>query len=99
MLCFSFYLAALWPKGVAKRTLAMLFGLQWILNVLWNPLFFYFHFTMISLAEILFLTALIGWIIYFYRQHFPLGFLLLLPYFLWLCIASSLNGYICFMNS
>ncbi|NBU36433.1 MAG: tryptophan-rich sensory protein, partial [Bacteroidetes bacterium] len=66
----------------------------WLLNVLWNPLFFYLHQTGISLVEIVSLTILIGFFLFRYRDQMGWKSILLLPYFLWLLIATSLNGYI-----
>jgi len=98
MLCFTVYMALLWPKTADKKQLAWLFALQWLLNVSWNPVFFYFHQAAVGLVLIVLLTLLVGFFLFRYRQ--PLGWwsLLLLPYFLWLLIATSLNAYIILNN-
>lgn len=98
MICFSLYLAVLWPRVDNKQLFLILFSLQWILNVGWNPLFFSLHNLVWSFVVIIVLTLLVGslWIVYL-----PLGkktSLLLLPYFIWLLIASSLNGYAALKN-
>ena len=77
----------------------MLFGVSWILNVTWNPVFFYLHQTLFGFLIISLLTFLI-W--YFFLKYFnPLKriSLLLLPYVIWLLIAASLNLYIVLYNS
>lgn len=98
MLCFTVYMALLWPKTSDKKQLAWLFALQWLLNVSWNPVFFYFHQAAVGLVLIVLLTLLVGFFLFRYRQ--PLGWwsLLLLPYFVWLLIATSLNAYIILNN-
>jgi len=98
MICFAVYLAFLWEKAENRRLLLQLYALQWLLNILWNPLFFYFRFTSVSLAEIISLTALVGFFLFRYRKEMAWKTALILPYFVWLLIATSLNGYIVFKN-
>ncbi len=96
MVCFSFYLAYLWPRVEHKQLLIGLFALQWVLNVAWNPLFFYFHQVLLALIVISLLTVLVGYFLFSYWLVLKERSLLILPYFIWLLIASSLNGYIFF---
>jgi len=98
MICFSIYLAYLWPITENKKLLVILFTIQWILNVSWNPTFFYYHDVLTALAVICLLTILIGFIFFFYWQTLKLKSILLLPYLIWLLIATSLNWYIFFRN-
>jgi tryptophan-rich sensory protein len=44
------------------------------------------------------LTALIGFFLFFYWPELKLKSALILPYFIWLIIATSLNGYILLKN-
>lgn len=94
MICFSIYMAMLWPQVENKKLLITLYILQWVLNVAWNPLFFYFHAVGIALVVIVALTALTGFFLWYYRLDLKWISLLVLPYFLWLIIATSLNAYI-----
>jgi len=98
MICFSVYMAYLWPKTENKSMLIVLFGVQWILNVMWNPLFFHFQQTSIALVCIILLTILIAY--FFFGFKFVLGnvSLFILPYLLWLMVATSLNAYIVINN-
>ena len=97
MVCFSIYLTLLWPQTEQKNTFITLYILQLFLNILWNPLFFRFHYTVAALFTIVGLTILIA--LYIFRYYKPGGMTLLLaPYFIWLLIASSLNAYIVFKN-
>ena len=98
MIFFSIYLATAWPKIENKKILIGLFTLQWMLNVGWNPIFFYYHNMLLGLAVILLLTFLIGFILIFYWKEVKFISLFILPYFVWLIIATSLNWYILLKN-
>ena len=82
----------------SKQNLIIIYGVQWLLNVLWNPLFFYMHWTEIALVEIVLLTLWILMMVFVYRTEMKWAILLLFPYAVWLCIATSLNGYVVFYN-
>ncbi|MCT4561151.1 MAG: tryptophan-rich sensory protein [Crocinitomicaceae bacterium] len=98
MICFSLYLAFLWPSVDNKKLLIGLFAVQWILNVAWNPIFFQFHAIGFALIFITLLTFLIGYFLILYWTPLKLKSILLLPYLIWLLIATSLNGYIFLKN-
>ena len=98
MICFAFYMSALWKNTKNKKTITFLFLLQIILNISWNPTFFNFHFVLPSFVIICLLTILISYIFYKYWFIIKLQSILLLPYLLWLFIATSLNGYIFLYN-
>ena len=98
MVCFSIYLAFLWKYCADKKQLLVLYSLQLLLNVLWNPLFFHFRQTGISMVDIVSLTVLVALFLFRYRREMAWKSALLLPYFIWLLIATSLNGYIVLMN-
>jgi len=98
MICFSVYMAYLWPTVENKNLLIGLFAVQWILNTGWNPIFFYYHNALAGLIFISALTALIGFFLFFYWPFLQLKSVLVLPYLIWLLIATSLNGYIVLRN-
>ena len=98
MICFSLYMAYLWPTQSNKTLLISLFAVQWFLNVGWNPAFFYAHQVLIGLIIISSLTLLMTVFLVFFWKEIQLASLLILPYVLWLCIATSLNGYVYFNN-
>ena len=98
MLCFSFYMAFLWEKVSDKKQLIALFVLQFLLNVLWNPIFFYWQEVIGGLVTITVLTLLVGYFLVKYWRLLKWQSLLILPYFLWLIIATSLNAYILVNN-
>jgi len=98
MICFTIYMAVLWTKTANQKLLLSLFSLQWVLNVSWNPVFFYHHQVFYALLVILALTLLLVFMIFHYRPVLKLSSLWLLPYLLWLFIAVSLNWYIWVKN-
>lgn len=98
MICFSVYMAYLWPLAENKALLIGLYSLQWVLNVSWNPTFFYLHQVLAGLIVISLLTALVGHFLFGYWSDLKAKSLLILPYFVWLLIATSLNGYIFLKN-
>jgi benzodiazapine receptor len=98
MICFSIYMAKLWTVLKDKKLVIILYSAQWVLNVAWNPTFFYFNNVFAALFIISALTALMGFILMFYWKNLKMASLLIAPYFIWLLIATSLNGYIFFNN-
>jgi len=98
MICFSIYLAYLWPSAENKNLLIFLLVIKWLLNIGWNPTFFYFHNARVGLLLITALTILIGFIMIRYFPDLKSKSILILPYFIWLIIATSLNGYILLKN-
>jgi tryptophan-rich sensory protein len=98
MICFAIFMAYLWPQAEDKRWLIGIFSLQWILNLAWNPIFFYFRLTLPALLVIVLLTVIIGYFLFANRQQMGWYVILVAPYFIWLLIASSLNAYVVFNN-
>jgi translocator protein len=100
MLCFSFYMYTMDQKLPDEKRLVFysMFAIQWVLNVLWNPVFFSYHMVVSGLIVILLLTLLLLWFTWLgFKTSFPAG-LLALPYAVWLFIATSLNAYIYLKN-
>lgn len=93
MICFSIYLAYLWPTTENKNLLIGLLVIQYILNVAWNPAFFRYHNFSLGLFVIIGLTLIVGFILFYYWSILKMKSILLLPYFIWLLIATSLNTY------
>lgn len=98
MICFSFYMAFLWKEIEHRKQIITLYTIQWILNVSWNPIFFYFQNVSLGLVLILSLTVLVGGFLFYYTKKLTTKSAFILPYFLWLIIASSLNTYIAVFN-
>lgn len=80
----------LWKQKNLNKYLLYLFGAQFLCNLIWTPLFFYFHRIDLALIDIallwvlniIFLTAV---------RSTKIVFLLWLPYVLWITYAMVLN--------
>jgi tryptophan-rich sensory protein len=70
-----------------------LYFVQLFLNIVWNPSFFYFHKTGLSLLIIIALTIIVSLMITVEINSQNQHYVWLVPYFIWLIIATSLNYY------
>ncbi|MCV9388794.1 TspO/MBR family protein [Reichenbachiella ulvae] len=98
MIAFALYMAHAWSKVVNKRGLLILYGIQWILNISWNPIFFYYHQVALGLISITLLTLVVGIFLVRYKNQLGVHALWVTPYFVWLLVATSLNAYILIQN-
>ena len=98
MVFFAIYMAYLIEAHINKKRVFLLFSIQWLLNVAWNPVFFYYQAVLAGFITISLLTILITYFLFHFRIELQLKSLLITPYFVWLIIATSLNGYILFFN-
>lgn len=97
MLCFSVYMAYLY-KALPNTKIIVLFSTQWLLNVIWNYIFFNQHLIGFGLLVIVLLTFVVAKFLFDFKNKLNVKTVLILPYFIWLCIATSLNAYIFFNN-
>ncbi len=68
-----------------------MFGLQWVLNALWTPLFFGLHRPGLALIDIIALWLVLAvTLVAFWRARRAAG-VLLLPYLAWVTFATALN--------
>jgi tryptophan-rich sensory protein len=97
MLLFTIYLTLQQQTKLTDKRFIFLFSLQFLTNVLWNPLFFYFHWTFLGMLIIFLLFISLVLMLFYFK---PNGWksILLLPYLVWLTIAFSLNAYAWWMN-
>ena len=98
MICFTAYMMLLWQEVSMRGQVKKLFLLSWVLNVLWNPVFFAMHQTSLALFIITGLLILLMIMAVLYLKLLGLKTLLIAPYILWLVIATSLNAYIVLQN-
>ena len=96
MIFFSVFMANLYERRNSNYT--QLLFISWILNISWNPLFFTLNWVWVSSVVIVLLTVLLGYLIHQSRKEYKWMWLLLVPYFLWLNIATSLNLFVAIMN-
>ncbi|MDD7913349.1 TspO/MBR family protein [Polaribacter ponticola] len=97
MICFSLYLAKIFTKSNSLK-LQLFFLLQFILNVSWNYIFFNQHLILFGFIILIILTSLLFYYFFKLSSKVSNSKLLLLPYIIWLCIATSLNLYILIHN-
>lgn len=97
MICFSFYMAYLYQLSLNTK-LKILFLFQFVCNVIWNYIFFNQHLVFLGLVCIFMLTVIVGKFLFDYKDLLKTKSLLVLPYFIWLCVATTLNAYILFNN-
>ncbi len=97
MICYSIYMGIAWNR-ISRPKLLGVYGVQLLFNIGWNPVFFDMHDTEMALLIIAFLTLLIWIKIFLFRKEMKLWSLLLLPYSIWLIIATSLNFYFLMYN-
>ncbi len=98
MICFSFYMAYLWSAIDCKRSLFIAYVIQLVLNIGWNPVFFYFNYSFFGLIIISLLTITVFYLLYTFYSNLKAKSILILPYVIWLLIATSLNAYIVIKN-
>jgi translocator protein len=95
-------LCLVWETGTGKRDVQIalgVFGVQFILNVIWSFLFFGLKSPILGFIEILLLWVMIVMTIRaFYRVKKSAAYFLI-PYIAWVSLASALNGAIYFMNA
>ena len=94
MICFSIFMMYAWESIGNKKLLIGLFAAQIVLNIIWNPLFFKYQQVLIALIAISLLTVLVGVFLFLFISELKLKVAFVLPYFVWLLIATSLNYYI-----
>ena len=93
MICFSIYMAQLYTNENTGKVI-ILFLFQVLLNISWNYVFFNQHQVGLALVIFAVLTLLILYFLIGFYGKLQLISLLLIPYALWLIIATSLNYYI-----
>ncbi len=98
MLFFTLYMAFLMKLTENRNLLIYLFIIQWILNVAWSPLFFRYQMVTTALVVIVLLAVVVGWFLFSQFKNMGYKTLFILPYFLWLFVAISLNAYVLVKN-
>jgi tryptophan-rich sensory protein len=97
MLLFSVFMTHLIRVDKSKKVL-VLFSVQFVLNVFWNYLFFNQHIIILGLLNIIFLTFLMLYFLIAYKYVLKNKRFYVLPYCIWLVLATSLNLYIALYN-
>ena len=97
MVLFSVYMTFLIQVNRSQKVI-VLFSIQFVLNVIWNYLFFNQHLITLGLLNILLLTVLMFYFLIAFKQSLKNQRFFVLPYCIWLVLASSLNLYIALYN-
>lgn len=97
MIAFSIYMAYL-IRVKSTYNIWLLFFAQFILNTSWNYVFFNQHLILLGLLVIVLLTFVVGYFLLNFRNVINQKTWLIVPYFIWLIVASSLNAYV-FLNN
>lgn len=93
-------IALIWhqPFPASKKKAYGLFGLQFVLNLLWSFIFFKMHNPALALAEITVMWCLIVLTILQFHKIRKVSAYLLIPYLLWVSFAAILNASIYSIN-
>lgn len=75
-----------------------IFSAQLILNAIWTPIFFYYHNILLAFIDIILLLFLIVWTMFEFNKINKWAMYLLVPYLLWVCLATALNYNILILN-
>ncbi|MFC2109601.1 TspO/MBR family protein [Bacteroidota bacterium] len=97
MICYSIYMSQL-VLLKSNFNIWILFVLQWMLNVSWNYVFFNQHLIMVGLINLFLLFSLITFFMIKFNVVMKKYSFFIFPYFLWLLVAISLNGYVLLFN-
>ena len=102
LLYFIMFLALLFvfkaPGGGFRTKALHFFLLQFLLNMLWSPIFFVFEMPKAALLLTIMLVITVGVTVYYFAQVSLIAFLLLLPYWFWVCFVCFLNWKIVVLN-
>jgi benzodiazapine receptor len=79
------------PPSKMRRDGLWLFGGQLVLNFTWSPVFFAMHMIDVALVVLLAMLVMALTAARYFRALNALSGWLMLPYLLWLCLATALN--------
>jgi tryptophan-rich sensory protein len=79
------------PPSKQRRDALWLFGGQLALNFAWSPIFFGLHMVDVALVVLLVMLVMALAAARYFRRLNSISGWLMLPYLLWLCLATALN--------
>ena len=100
MICFSVYMSTLLVNFKEKQLASLwsLFGIQWVLNVIWNLFFFNLNMPVLAWFILILLILTLCFLHLNYSDKRKMLLLFIAPYLLWLLVAFSLNFYVILYN-
>lgn len=96
MILFSVFMARVTKVPETRKTWLILFGIQFVLNVAWNPVFFRWHLVTSGLIVLTLLILVVSLLLKRSLQLNKWNAVFILPYLVWLFVAFSLNAYVVF---
>jgi len=81
-----------------QTPLVKLYWIHLVLNIAWNFCFFYFRNPLFGLIEIICFAGILFWMSLHFAKPNVWNWLFLLPYNVWIIVATSLNAYIWWKN-
>jgi len=91
LIAVSLYLVWISAKKKDKQKIAIVFGINFLLNILWSYLYFSLRNPLFAFIELIFLWLSIGAMIFITNKVNKTSAYLLLPYLLWVSFAAVLN--------
>jgi len=85
-------------KSKTRNVFFVVFAIQLILNALWSLLFFGLKSPLLGLIDILILDVMLVVTIFYAKRVSKYAAMLLIPYMVWIIIASVLNYAIMVLN-
>ena len=93
MVLFSIFMMLLIQENHQIMLMIKIYAFQWVMNVVWNPMFFKFHLVVAAFIVLVLLFLSLLYLLKVSRSFNSARFYLVLPYLIWLIIAMSLNAY------
>jgi tryptophan-rich sensory protein len=91
-IAFSLYFVWIYSKSKKqKKKIAIFFGINFILNMLWSALFFGLHLVKLAFFELALLWISILAIMLIVKKISKESFWLLIPYLIWIAFAGVIN--------
>lgn len=98
MMAAAFVVFALKSEGKTRWLGLTLYTVNIIANLLWTPLFFWWHLLGVAFVDCLFIAVSTWFLIAWFWRSTKLGSALLIPYALWTSFASVLNFHLWLLN-
>jgi len=92
------YILMMVSAFLTYRKVFLVFLIQLIFNAAWSWLFFRFQMPLVALFDIYILIIINIYLLYLMYKESKIGFLLFIPYVLWISFASYLNLFIVINN-
>lgn len=69
MICYAFYMGLLYKTSSKTTTIIILYLVQLVLNISWNPIFFKFHYVLLGFKVISLLTITVIFKLFFFIKQ------------------------------